>query len=241
MSHDLRAPLRAIDGFSAALLEDFEGQLADEGKQYLRFLRKSSQEMDALIEGLLELSKATRGEIARQSVDLSAQATAVVADLRQAEPDRQVEVLIAQGVTTVADSRLVKDLLENLLSNAWKYTGKKSDPSIEFGVKQQNGESVYFVRDNGAGFDQAYADKLFKPFQRLHQSSDFPGSGIGLATVQRIVHRHGGEIWAVGGVGEGATFFFTLGETRIHAGKKDIPGVDQSKSRSSTAENNRCC
>ena len=223
VSHDLRAPLRAIDGFSEALLEDYEDQLDKEGQQYLHVLRDGCHEMNALIEGLLKLSHFSRGEMDRQSVDLSALVASVATELRKAEHGRHVDVRIALGVEAVADSRLLKAVLENLIGNAWKYTSKKTDARIEFGVEQQQDEAVYFVRDNGAGFDLAYADKLFKPFQRLHKASEFPGTGIGLATVQRIIHRHGGKIWAHGAVGEGATFFFTLGENSTLVAKTDHP------------------
>jgi len=210
VSHDLRAPLRAIDGFSEALLEEYEDKLDDEGKTYLRYLQEGSHEMSDLIDGLLMLSRSTRGELYLEQVDLSAMAGTVIADLRKAEPERRVTVRVAAGVEVCADPRLLKVVLENLLGNAWKYTSKRSDARVEFGVEDKEKETVYFVRDNGAGFDMAYADKLFLPFHRLHKSDEFPGIGIGLATVQRIIHRHCGLIWADSAVGEGATFYFTL-------------------------------
>ena len=210
VSHDLRAPLRAIDGFSAALLEDYGDQLDEEGKTYLRYLHDGSRDMSELIDGLLKLSRSTRGEMARENVDLSAVVNSVVEELRQADPERQLMVDVAPNIEVDADPRLLKVVMENLLGNAWKYTGHTADATIEFGVERQEGESVYFVRDNGAGFDMAYADKLFLPFQRLHKADEFAGIGIGLATVQRIIQRHGGRIWAKAAVEEGATFYFTL-------------------------------
>ncbi len=210
VSHDLRAPLRAIGGFSEALLEDYAEKLDEDGKKYLRYLQEGSQDMSDLIDGLLKLSRSTRGEMAREPVELSLLVTGVVKELRQAEPDRQVTVHIAENVKADADPRLLKAVMENLLGNAWKYTAQTADASIEFGAEQQDGETVFFVRDNGAGFDMAYADKLFLPFQRLHKTAEYSGTGIGLATVERIIHRHGGRVWAKGAVGEGATFYFTL-------------------------------
>jgi PAS domain S-box-containing protein len=211
VSHDLRAPLRAIDGFSAALLEDYGDHLDEEGKTYLRYLREGSRDMNELINGLLKLSRSTRGEIAREEVDLGLLAKAAIEELSQAEPDRQVAVRIASQAVVEADPRLLRVVMENLIGNAWKYTGKTADACIAFGSLQQDGETVFFVRDNGAGFDMAYADKLFLPFQRLHKTNEFAGTGIGLATVQRIIHRHGGQVWAQSEVGKGATVYFTLG------------------------------
>lgn len=217
VSHDLRAPLRAIDGFSSALLEDYKDKLDEEGKTYLRYLQEGSHEMSGLIDGLLKLSRSTRGELLQERTDLSAMAAAVAEELRKAEPGRQVTVQIAPEAEVFADPRLIKAVMENLLGNAWKFTGQSTDACIEFGVEQQEGEAVYFVRDNGAGFDMAYIDKLFLPFHRLHKAEEFPGTGIGLATVQRIIQRHGGRIWAQAAIGEGATFYFTLGEGGKHS------------------------
>jgi len=211
VSHDLRAPLRAIDGFSEALLDEYQDRLNEEGKTYLRYLQEGSREMSDLIDGLLKLSRSTRGGIAPEPVDLSALAATVSEALRKAAPERRVEVTIAPDVMAVADPRLLRVVMENLLGNAWKYTGRTAEPRIEFGVEDQEGQSVYFIRDNGSGFDMDYADKLFLPFQRLHDVSEFAGIGIGLATVERIIRRHEGRIWARGAVGEGATFYFTLG------------------------------
>ncbi len=212
VSHDLRAPLRAINGFTEALLEDYGGLLDEEGKAYLYYLKDGSRDMKVLIEGLLKLSRSTRGELVRESVDLSALINSVVKELRRAEAERQVTVDVTPNIEVDADPALLKVVMENLLGNAWKYTEQTADATIAFVVEVQEGKSVYVVRDNGAGFDMAYVDKLFLPFQRLHKADEFSGAGIGLATVQRIIHRHGGRIWAQGVVGEGAIFYFTLGE-----------------------------
>jgi signal transduction histidine kinase len=211
VSHDLRAPLRAISGFSEALLDEYGNKLDGEGKTYLRYLQEGSHEMSDLIDGLLKLSRSTRGGIAMERVDLSTMAAMVAEELRKAEPERRMTVHIAPGVEVFADPRLLRVVMENLLGNAWKYTSRTAEARIEFGVEEQEGKTVYFVRDNGAGFDMGYADKLFLPFQRLHKTSEFSGIGIGLATVERIIHRHDGRIWAQAAVGEGATFYFTLG------------------------------
>jgi len=208
VSHDLRGPLRAVDGFSAALVEDCAQQLSPDGKDYLARIRAAVQRMTELIEDLLRLSRVTRTEFRRERVDLSALATAIVAEL--ADPKRQVEVAIVPEVTAAADPKLIRIVLENLLGNAWKFTSKTAAATIAFGVSDR----VYFVRDNGAGFDMQYASGLFGPFHRLHSDKEFTGTGIGLATVSRIVQRHGGRIWAEAAVGTGATFYFTLPEVR---------------------------
>jgi len=210
VSHDLRAPLRTVDGFSQALLEDYAGKLDEEGQDHLRRVRAASQRMGQLIDDLLNLSRVTRAEISRERVDLSATARDVVKELRAADPLRQAEVVIADALVAEADPRLVRLMLTNLLGNAWKFTAKCPRARIEFGRRQQAGEEAYFVRDNGVGFDMAYAGKLFGAFQRLHGMDDFPGTGIGLATVQRIVHRHGGRVWAEAAVDAGATFYFSM-------------------------------
>lgn len=210
VSHDLRAPLRAIDGFSEALLEDYTDKLDDEGKTYLRYLQEGVRDMNALIEGLLKLSRSNRGEMLRMPVDLSDLAETVVTNLRTSNPERQVTVNVAKDLQVDADPRLLRDVMENLLGNAWKYTAQKADARIEVGTRILEDETVYFVKDNGAGFDMKFADKLFLPFQRLHRADEFSGTGIGLATVERIIHRHGGKIWAEASVGEGTTFYFTL-------------------------------
>jgi signal transduction histidine kinase len=209
VSHDLRSPLRGIDGFSQALLED-EQTLSEQGQDYLRRIRSGAQRMGELIDDLLRLSRVSRGGFKKEQVDLSAIVRLIVDGLKRAEPHRTVEVVVQDKVTAFADARLVQITLENLLGNAWKFTQKKAAPQIEFGVRDSAEGRVYFVRDNGAGFDTKYADRLFGAFQRLHADKDFPGTGIGLATVQRIVSRHGGRIWADSIVGDGATFQFTL-------------------------------
>lgn len=212
VSHDLRAPLRSIDGFSLAILEDYGHLLDEEGQGYLRRVRLASQRMAELIDGLLNLSRLTRGEIVRQAVDLSSIAAEVAEGLQQANADRNVSVSIESELKANGDSGMLRILFENLLGNAFKFTAKCADARIEVGKKldEQSGRTIFFVRDNGAGFDMAYAEKLFGAFQRLHTVSEFPGNGIGLATVQRIINRHGGEIWAHGEPDHGATFFFCL-------------------------------
>lgn len=209
VAHDLRAPLRSIDGFSLALLEDCGEKLDDEGKQYLRYLRESAQHMARLIDDLLALSRVTRGELDRTETDVSSTARSVAARLARAAPDRQVELVVADGLIADCDDRLLTVAFENLIGNAWKFTSKRGDARIEVGATGEK-PRTYFVRDNGAGFDMSFASKLFGVFQRLHSTAEFEGTGIGLVTVQRIIRRHGGRIWAEGAVGRGATFFFTL-------------------------------
>jgi light-regulated signal transduction histidine kinase (bacteriophytochrome) len=210
VSHDLRAPLRSIDGFSKALLEDYAGQLDATGQRYLDRVRTGAQRMGELIDDLLKLSKVGRAELQRRRVDLSGLARKVATELQNATPGRQVQVLIPDGVVADADYRLLQVVLENLLGNAWKFTTSVAEAIIEFGVSARDGVPTYFVRDNGAGFDMADAGRLFTPFQRLHPEAKFPGSGIGLATVHRIVDRHGGRVWAESAVERGATFLWTL-------------------------------
>ena len=210
VSHDLRAPLRSMDGFSQALLEDYGDVLDETGRDYLRRVRNASQRMGQLIDDLLTLSRVTRREMHFTRVDLTALARSVARELREMEPERKVEVVIQDGLLARGDPRLMTIVLENLLNNAWKFTGKREEARIEFGSTLVDGGEAYYVRDNGAGFDMAYADKLFGAFQRLHRATEFPGTGVGLATVQRIIHRHGGRVWAEGAVGQGATFYFTL-------------------------------
>jgi signal transduction histidine kinase len=211
VSHDLRSPLRTIDGFSQAILEDFGAALDEECQDYLRRIRGASQRMSQLIDDLLRLSRVMRTEMRREEVDLSQLARTVAADLQRASPGRQgVQFAIADGIKANGDERLLRVALENLLGNAWKFSSRQEEANIAFGQMEQHGRAVYFVRDNGAGFDMAYADKLFGAFQRLHSPAEFEGSGIGLATVQRIIRRHGGQVWAEGRVGQGAVFFFTL-------------------------------
>ena len=210
VSHDLRAPLRSIDGFSRILLEDYGDRLDEEGADYLRRVGEAGRRMRQLIDDLLDLSRMTRQRIVRERVDLSAMAGSIAQNLRTGEPERRVEFVIASGLSAVGDAGLLRVVLENLLGNAWKFTSEKSGARIEFGAERGGGTPVYFVQDNGAGFDMTYADKLFGAFQRLHREDRFAGTGIGLATVQRIVHRHGGRVWAEGRTGQGATFYFTL-------------------------------
>jgi PAS domain S-box-containing protein len=212
VSHDLRAPLRSIDGFSQALLEDCGPALDATGKGYLRRVRGAAQHMAQLIDDLLGLARVTRAEMSFAPVDLSALAAEVVGELREGEPGRAVEVSISPGLRANGDARLCRVLLFNLLGNAWKFSADRRPARIELGDAEhgENGMVACYVRDNGAGFDMAYADKLFAPFQRLHSREEYPGTGIGLATVQRIVGRHGGRVWAEGEVGRGATFGFTL-------------------------------
>jgi light-regulated signal transduction histidine kinase (bacteriophytochrome) len=210
VSHDLRAPLRAIDGFSKILLEDYHDRLDAAGKDCLERVRAATLRMAQLIDDMLELSRVTRTEMRREKVDLNKIAKDVVEDLRASDPQRDVAFVVREGLEADGDPRLLRVVLGNLLGNAWKFTSKLNHATIEFGAIQLDGRPAYFVRDNGAGFDMAYAGKLFGIFQRLHAMAEFPGTGIGLATVQRIVHRHGGRVWAEGEVGKGATFYFTL-------------------------------
>lgn len=224
VSHDLRAPLRSIDGFGQALLEDYGPGLDEAAQDYVRRMRAASQRMGGLIDDLLHLSRLTRREMHRQAVDLSALARSVTDRLLAAEPDREVQAIIADGLEAYGDPGLLRILAENLLGNAFKFTARHPTARIEFGARCEGGETVYFVQDDGAGFDMTYADKLFGAFQRLHRVTEFEGAGIGLATVQRIVHRHGGRVWARGAVEEGATFYFTLGSREGEAnGPKDNP------------------
>ncbi|HYO71880.1 MAG TPA: CHASE3 domain-containing protein [Archangium sp.] len=212
VSHDLRSPLRAIDGFAQALREDEGERLSPEGLRLLTRLQAAATRMGQLIDDLLQLSRVTRAELRRERVDLTALAASVLQELRQREPGRDVTCSLQSGLTAQGDPRLLRVLLENLLGNAWKFTSKRSGALLELFAETAEGVTHYAVRDNGVGFDMAYASKLFSPFQRMHKPSEFPGTGIGLATVQRIVHRHGGEISAQATPGAGATFRFTLQE-----------------------------
>lgn len=211
VSHDLRAPLRGIDGFSQAVLDDYGDKLDDTGKQYLQRVREASQRMAKLIDAMLNLARLIRAELIFESVDLSAIGRSVVSNLSKADPERQVEIVVADNLRTNADPDLTRVVLENLLGNAWKFSSHEEFARIELGMTYHYSQPVFFVRDNGVGFDMTYADKLFGAFQRLHAMSEFQGIGIGLATVHRIIQRHGGRIWADASVGKGATFFFTLG------------------------------
>jgi light-regulated signal transduction histidine kinase (bacteriophytochrome) len=211
VAHDLRAPLRAISGFSTALTEDCADQLDDRARDHLARITASADRMAKLIDALLGLSRLTRTEPRREKVDLTRMAQAVVQQLQSSQPDRVANIRVADNLVADGDAQLLRALLENLLGNAWKFTSKKSEARIEFGREGWKDGPVYYVRDNGAGFNMSFADKLFAPFRRLHKDSDFEGTGIGLATVQRIVRRHGGQIWAEGAIDQGATFRFTLG------------------------------
>ena len=210
VSHDLRAPLRGIDGFSQALEEDYGGNLDAAGKNYLGRIRAGTRRMGVLIDDLLNLARVTRAEMYREKIDLTKMAGDIFRELQASEPERKVLVKVDKGLAADGDNRLVRVALQNLLGNAWKFTSKRPEAKIEFGKLGSNGSKAYYVRDNGAGFDPTYAARLFGAFQRLHSMEEFPGTGIGLATVQRIVHRHGGRVWAEGAVNQGATVFFTL-------------------------------
>jgi len=210
VSHDLRSPLRSIDGFSQALLDDYGDTLDTVSHEHLKRIRAATQKMGLLIDDLLNLSKVTRSPMQREAVDLSSMAQSVAAELAKQDGQRQIEWVIESNVQAHGDSRLLQIVLDNLFGNAWKYTSKHQSARIEFGLKRQNGSSAYFVKDDGAGFDPEYSARLFGAFQRLHGAAEFPGTGIGLATVQRIVLRHGGRVWAEGAVEQGATFYFTL-------------------------------
>jgi light-regulated signal transduction histidine kinase (bacteriophytochrome) len=210
VSHDLRAPLRSVDGFSQALLEDAAEHLDETARGYLTRVRAASQRMGELIDSLLELSRINRAELNRAPVNLALLAESTVVELRSLEPARQIEIAIEPAIDAPGDRRLLQILLANLIGNAWKFTGKTDAPRIDVGCERRDDENVYYVRDNGAGFDMSYARRLFTPFQRLHADTDFPGTGIGLATARRIIERHGGRIWAEGEIGRGATVFFTL-------------------------------
>jgi two-component system CheB/CheR fusion protein len=210
VSHDLKAPLRSITGFSKALYEDNFDKLNDQGKDHLNRVIAGADKMERIIHALLQLSRISHDELLKREADMSQIAAAVTSELRAAQPDRKVELDIKEGLIAQADPRLLEIALTNLLGNAWKFTSKTENVRIEFGAFEQDGKTVYFVKDNGAGFDQSFSDKLFLPFQRLHSEREFDGTGVGLAIVERVVHRHGGKIWAEGKTNEGAAFFFTL-------------------------------
>jgi light-regulated signal transduction histidine kinase (bacteriophytochrome) len=214
VSHDLRAPLRGINGWSLALEEDYYDKIDEKGRQYLSHVRSETQHMSGLIDDLLKFSRETRIEMKRQQVDMTALAQTVASRLRQANPASGVEFVIQPGLTGRADSHLLEIVLTNLLDNAVKFSGTRAQALIEFGQTEQNAQKVFFVRDNGVGFDMAYGHKLFNVFQRLHKQSEFPGTGIGLAIVRRIINRHGGLVWAEAQPDQGATFYFTLKEVQ---------------------------
>jgi signal transduction histidine kinase len=218
VSHDLRAPLRTITGFGNALLEDCEDKLDSNGRNYLHRIIAATGNMALLIEDMLNLSRITRTEMDIVPVNLSSLAKSIKDESQRSQPERLVNFIIAGNMEDSADPGLIRIVLENLLGNAWKFTGKKPEAKIEFGVIKEEGENVYFVRDNGAGFDMVYLDKLFAPFQRLHTTEEYPGTGIGLAIVKRIITRHGGKVWAEGKVDGGATFYFSLPQSSEKAG-----------------------
>ena len=221
VSHDLRAPLRGIDGFSQALLQDCGDQLSSKGKEHLQRVRAASHRMGVLIDDLLNLSRITRAEMRLETVNLSQLANEIAQDLRAEDPARKAEFVIAQDLSAKADPRLLQVVLQNLIGNSWKFASKQEQTRIEIGRNGSNGNSSFYVTDNGAGFDPAHADRLFGAFQRLHSVSEFPGTGIGLATVQRIINRHGGRIWAKAEVDRGATFYFYLCR-RNQPGREEI-------------------
>ncbi len=211
VSHDLRSPLRSIEGFSLALLEDYAGNLDDKGRDYLNRVRNATVRMGHLIDDLLNLSRVTRSEMNWEEVNLSAIARAIADDLKKRHPERPADFIIARGLTAYCDERLLTVTLENMFFNAWKFSAKAPRAVIEFGVTERDGARAFYVKDNGIGFDMSYANKLFNPFQRLHRSDEFPGTGIGLATIKRIINRHGGNVWIEAEEGKGATVYFTLG------------------------------
>ena len=215
VAHDLRSPLRALSGYSEALTEDYGDRLDDTGRWYADRIQAATERMGTLIDDLLQLAQVSRTDMNLGLVDLSAEVTAISAELHDREPDRVVRFAIGDGVRDTADRSLIRTVLQNLVENAWKFTAKSDDATIEFGATADRDSRVCcYVRDNGAGFDPAFAGKLFQPFQRLHAVAEFPGTGIGLASVQRIIERHGGRVWAEGAVGHGATFYFTLNATQ---------------------------
>jgi light-regulated signal transduction histidine kinase (bacteriophytochrome) len=216
VSHDLRTPLRAIDGFSHAILEDCGDQLNETGKAHLRRIRAAARRMGELIDDILNLSRVTRAEMSFGQVDLSSLARDVADDLRRRDETHPVDIKIDDGLVVEADRRMMAIVLENLIGNAWKFTRRTENPKIEFSLRR-NGEPAFVVRDNGAGFNMEQAGKLFQPFQRLHTEAEFPGTGIGLATIYRVIDRHGGRVWAEAEVGSGASFYFTLPDTNIRA------------------------
>jgi light-regulated signal transduction histidine kinase (bacteriophytochrome) len=210
VSHDLQAPLRIINGFSQVLGENFQTSLGERGQHYLQRIQANSQRMSDLIDALLQLSRVTRSQMKLVRVNLSTIALDIVKELQITHPERQVEEIVTPDLHVKGDPQLLSIVLNNLLNNSWKYTSKRAQSKIEFGMVNDNSSKTYFVRDNGAGFDPEYADKLFTAFQRLHSQSEFPGTGIGLATVKRIIYRHGGQVWAEGECDRGATIYFSL-------------------------------
>lgn len=213
LSHDLRTPINLIEGYGSLILETWGSTMDEECRKYLQLICESGERMDQLVDAMLEFSRTNKGELLIERVDLGAMAQELAVGKQLAEPDRQIEIRIPTGIDAQCDPRLMRAALGNLIDNAWKYTTEKPDPVIEFGMSEDNGKRTYFIRDNGDGFDMAQADRLFVPFKRLHSAARFPGNGIGLATVRRIIERHGGKIWAEGETGKGATFYFSLGDS----------------------------
>ncbi len=216
VAHELQAPLRAIGGFSEALTQDYADGLDDQGKEYLQRASAAARRMGQMVDDLLELARVTRSETDHEVLDLSAMAEKITRELSRGEPDRRVEIVVAPGLLAPGCAALIDVALANLLRNAWKFTSGRPDARVELGSEETQDGLAYYVRDNGAGFDMAYCDRLFGAFQRLHDASEFPGTGIGLAVVQRVVHRHGGRVWARGEVDRGATFYFTLPQRTHH-------------------------
>ncbi|MBF0383871.1 MAG: PAS domain-containing protein, partial [Magnetococcales bacterium] len=214
VSHDLRAPLRTIGSFSQILIEDYEDSLDEEGKQYLQNVVEGSQEMHDLIEGILMLSQSSKGEVRQVELNLSDTVLEIIQTHKDSQPERNVVIDVTPNILANGDPRLIHTLLENLIGNAWKYSKTTAEARIEFGVEQKDGERVFYIKDNGSGFDMKFASNLFQPFKRLHKSEDFEGTGIGLASVQKIVKRHGGWVKGEAEVGKGATFYFTLGNKK---------------------------
>lgn len=212
VSHDLRAPLRRIEGFGQMLVEGYMDALDDRARHCLERIRSGTREMGEMIDSFLRLSRSTRGELNLEPVDLSGMAADIAFTLAEKDPERRVEIDVQPGVVVQGDRRLMTSAMTNLLENAWKYTRTTDKPKVSFGTTEVDGRVAYFVKDNGAGFDMAFVDRLFTPFNRLHKAEEFEGTGIGLATVQRIIARHGGRTWAEGKLGEGATFYFTCWE-----------------------------
>lgn len=210
IAHDLRSPLSALAGFARILYEDYGENINKEGKGYLNRIKTSSEKMNEMIDNMLSLSKITQQEISIADVDIAALSNAIITDLRESNPGRKINVSIQQNLHAQADEKLLKLALQNLLKNAWKFTEKTPDPQIEVGSLEKDDKRIYFVKDNGAGFNPKFSEKLFKPFKRLHSESEFPGTGVGLAIVERVIRKHAGKIWAEGEEGNGATFYFTL-------------------------------
>jgi light-regulated signal transduction histidine kinase (bacteriophytochrome) len=226
VSHDLRAPLRSIDGFSQVLMEDYADKIDAQGIETLQRVRAATQKMSVLIDDMLNLSRVSRSEMNKEDFDLSAVSRSIAEQLQTSDPERNGEFVIENNLRVTGDPHLLRVALENLLGNAWKYTSRRDHARIEFGRCERHGQAVYFVRDNGAGFDPQYASRLFEAFQRLHSAAEFPGTGVGLATVDRIVRRHGGAIWAESAVEKGATFYFTL--STMPAGVQQVPNANES-------------